>query len=70
MMGKLIKITFDNMLRVSWLIRCDAQFEDKTPEEAVNNILTAYIEERGLDQEIQDAEERRKHREIIKKEGF
>ena len=70
MMGKLIKITFDNMLRVSWLIRCDAQFEDKTPEEVVNNILTAYIEERGLDQEIQDAEERRKHREIIKKEGF
>ena len=69
-MGKLIKVTLDNMLRVAWLIRCDRAFEDQTPEEVVNNILKEYIEKRGLDREIQDAEERRKNRELIRKEGF
>lgn len=69
-MGNLINITFDNMLRIAWLLRCDTQFEDQTPEDAINNILTKYIEQRGLDQEIQDAEERRKNRDKIRKEGF
>lgn len=69
-MGNLINITFDNMLRIAWLLRCDTQFKDQTPEDAINNILTKYIEQRGLDQEIQDAEERRKNRDKIRKEGF
>lgn len=61
-MRKSIMITSDNILRVNWLIRCDAQFEDRTQEEVINNILTEYIEKRGFEQEIRDAEERRKNR--------
>lgn len=71
-MRQSITITSDNMLRVNWLIRCDAQFEEQTQEEVVNNILKEYIEERGLEQEIRDAEERRKNRQqrMETMEGF
>lgn len=69
-MGNRINITCDNMLRIAWLLRCDTHFKGQTPEDAINNILTKYIEQRGLEEEIQDAEERRKNRAKIRKEGF